>query len=424
MKKTLITSLLTIMWICNLQAQNEYRIRQELPNEVDSLHICSGWQVRIYQSDQASLTIVTPCQAFYDDANEPEVCTVEGRTLTLLENKALPKSTVIEINLAAPIVNLDIDENSILTTGRLVFSSKNHGVTIGNNAVVQGTSWHTDGGMHIGILDGASLHLDSLTAEKHLTIHQWGTANLECPVVLSSDTQIKRSKKATGTDYQSDSTINMTVKKRRGNYFHSINTFMINGGISAPIPLYMNNTSGSPYNRGENYRITLQMGFNRVYFTERFSFDPQLKLEIDWSRLLNSVTTNGNSLVFDNSVGAERPQQHLFGEHLGIDYSFRYTFGKENEQTGFRPFSLNFGLAVMYNLSGRLVTRTMGTDDHWHRTREKADVFNPWQLRAHVAIGGGPLTRATLGISYDLLPTFRSGIGADKLHTFGITLNF
>ena len=66
----------------------------------------------------------------------------------------------------------------------------------------------------------------------------------------------------------------------------------------------------------------------------------------------------------------------------------------------------------------------MGGDNRWDRTREKIDVMNPWQLRAFVNIGGGPLTRASLGLSYDLLPTFRSGTDADKIRTFGITLSF
>ena len=154
------------------------------------------------------------------------------------------------------------------------------------------------------------------------------------------------------------------------------------------------------------------------------SFVPYFIYEWDWRRLLNTVKKEGDALVLDNSYGALNPQQHLLAQNIGIDYTFRYSFGKVNQKTGMKPYSLNFGLAATYNISGRLATRTMGDDNRWHRTNEKVDVFNPWQLRAHIGIGGGPLTRATLSLTYDLLPTFRSSIGADKVHTFGVSINF
>ncbi|MBP5515453.1 MAG: hypothetical protein J6X86_00750 [Bacteroidales bacterium] len=426
MKKTALLSaaLLTVLTILSLtaNAQSEYRIRQALPADIDSLHIISGWQVRINQGSEASLTVVTPCQAFYDDANEPEVCTISHNTLELLENHALPKSTVIEITLEAPIRHLWISEHSNVTTGRLKFASY-ASVDIVDSSTVQGSSWLFDRAfICIGI--SSDLRLDSITGSSRLRISQYGKANLECPVILSPETKIKRGHTSTGTPYQTDSTIHMVVKKRLIGNSSNFHQLILNGGIAAPIPLYMNNTSGSPYNRGENYRITLQLGLNPIPITNNISFTGQLRYEWDWSRLLNTVAINGNSLVLDNSVGAERPQQHLLGQHLGYDWTFTYRFGKTNEKTGLRPFALNLGLAAMYNISGRLATRTMGTDNHWHRTNEKVDVFNPWQLRAHLSLGGGPLTRASIGLTYDLLPTFRSGIGADNVHTFGVTVSF
>ena len=186
----------------------------------------------------------------------------------------------------------------------------------------------------------------------------------------------------------------------------------------------MNNTQGSPYNRGENYRIHLQLAISPdIKIRDNLQLRIALQSEYDWSRLLNTVTTDGNSLTLDNSYGALNPQQFLLGTSLGLDFSLKYSFGKSNPQTGLTPFGLKFGVTAML-VKGHLSTRTMGSDNRWHRTSEKVDVFNPWQLRAHFGIGGGPLTRATLSLTYDLLPTFRNGIGADNVHTFGVSISF
>ena len=410
-----------------LHAQEEYRIRQTLPANIDSIYVTAGWKVHIQQAAEASITIVTPCSSFFDNDSEPEVCKIEGNALILLGNNTMPKSTVVEITLANPLFLLEIGEDATVTTGTLEFAPSKEcaktEVNIMERATVEGSSWHSNRSLFININPDASLKMDSLVAKRTLDIDQFEGASFECPNMISSDTELSRSKKAKGPVYESDSTKNLKVntlwylsREKHG--------LFVNGGIDAPIPLYMNNKQGSPYSRGENYRIRLQMNFIDVNLGKKMSFVPYFIYEWDWRRLLNTVKKEGDALVLDNSYGALNPQQHLLAQNIGIDYTFRYSFGKVNQKTGMKPYSLNFGLAATYNISGRLATRTMGDDNRWHRTNEKVDVFNPWQLRAHIGIGGGPLTRATLSLTYDLLPTFRSSIGADKVHTFGVSINF
>lgn len=420
-----------------LKAQSEFRIKQAIPSDIDSLYITAGWQVHIKQDKEASVTIVTPCEAFFDEDSEPELCKIEGHVLTMLENSSMPKNTVIEIVLSHPVRFLNIAKHATVTTEDLTFSEKpasvklkiddveihNNYVEIDENAIVSGTVWRTPTSIMVDINPDASLKLDSLTAGKRIYINQSEDASLECDNMISQNTELKRAKHIKGTVYQSDTAKHLTVKTR-WYLTREAHGIFINGGITAPIPLYMNNKQGSPYNRGENYRINLQMQFITVKLTNRLSYTSYLRYEWDWRRLLNTVKKEGDALVLDNSFGALNPQQHLLAQNLGLDYNFTYTIGKKNVKTGMPAFRLNFGMAVMYNISGRLATRTMGEDNRWHRTNEKVDVFNPWQLRAHVGIGGGPLTKATLSLTYDLLPTFRSGIGEDKIHSFGVSINF
>lgn len=440
MKKTILfTAMILTTIAASLQAQNEYRIKQQLPDNIDSIEICSGWVVKLNQANEASLTIVTPCEVFYEEDSEPLVCNVEGQCLSLLENKSMPKSTVIEINVTKPLRKLRIDYGANVETGNLQFGKYclvdvGTGKSDANNdrfrlfpkTSVKGGTWHSEGKISLFVNHEAELKLDSIVADKSLYAKVHSGATLECPVVLSPETNIKKDVKSFGTDYQSDSTINMTVKLQNRNWMRYFDALTLSGGISAPIPLYMNNKSGSAYNRGENYRFCYIIGVTSgLPLTKRLTFTPRLLGELDWSRLLNSVKTDGNSLTLDNSVGAERPHQLLYSASMGLDFHFNYDIGRKNAETGRYPLALNFGLALLSNGNSSLVTRTMGTDNRWHRTREEANVFNPFQIRASVGIGGGSLFGpASLNLFYDLLPTFKSGIGADKLHTFGISINF
>ncbi len=440
MKKTILfTAMILTTLAASLQAQNEYRIKQQLPDNIDSIDICAGWVVKLNQAEEASLTIVTPCQVFYDDANEPAVCNVEGRTLSLLENKYMPKSTVIEINIVKPIRKLCFDYGANVETGDLQFgkyclvdvgtgkSGENYGrFRLFPKTSVKSGTWRSEGKISLYVDHEAELKLDSIVADKSLYVKVYSGATFECPVVLSPETEIKKDVKSFGTDYKSDSTINMTVKSQNRNWTRYFDALTLSGGISAPVPLYMNNKSGSAYNRGENYRFIYIIGVTSgLPLTQRLTFTPRLIEELDWSRLLNSVKTDGNSLTLDNSVGAERPHQLLYSASMGLDFHFNYDIGRKNAETGRYPLALNFGLALLCNGNSRLVTRTMGTDNRWHRTREEANVFNPFQIRASVGIGGSSLFGpASLNLFYDLLPTFKSGIGADKYHTFGVSISF
>ena len=88
------------------------------------------------QGTHSSLTIVTTCQAFFDDGTEPEVCTIKEQSLELLENTTMPKSTVIEIVLSVPIESLYVGPGSSLTTDNLRFSDDWNNIEISDSSIV------------------------------------------------------------------------------------------------------------------------------------------------------------------------------------------------------------------------------------------------------------------------------------------------
>lgn len=407
-----------------LRAQDEYRISQPIPDSIDWLYIEDGWQVRIRHGEQSSLTIVTPCGIFFEDDNEPQISTVNGHQLTLLSNKSMPRSTVVEITLKQNLRHLRVRENATVQTEDLMFYGFNADVEIEEGATVTGKSWRAAKNLNVNANHDAVLRIDTLQAEKELTLYRGPRARVDCPTLISANTKVRNDVKSFGSLYQSDVARNLTVKNVNRSWAEHLEGMSLSFGLSAPVPLYMNNKSGSPYNRGEYYRVSMQMSFNKAIPVGPLSFDPRIIYELDWSRLLNSVAYDGNALVLSTPASGEIPQQHLYSEYLGLRLQMGYSFGQENRETGRKPFSLGFGLEALRGTGGRLVTRTMGTDNRWNRTREKVDVMNPWQLRAFVNVGGGTFSKSSIGLTYDLLPTFRTGTDADKIHTFGITLSF
>lgn len=417
--------LIVFSFATSASAQNEYRISQPIPDSISSLDIYDGWQVRIRHGEQSSVTIVTPCSVFFDEGNEPQISAVKGRELALRSNSQMPKSTVVEITLKHKLHYLCVNKNATVETDDLLFYGKGANVNIFEGATVSGRSWKGEKELEVDVEHDATLRLDTLQAADELTLLRAYRATVHCPVLISNNTKVRNDINSFGSLYQTDVARNLSVKNVNRSWTEHYEGTSVSFGLTSPVPLYMNNKSGSPYNRGENYRITMAASFLKPFrLAENFTFKPWLNFDVDWSRLLNSVSYNGNALQLNTPTSGEIPQQHLYSEHLGVKLQFNYSFGQRNPETGKKPFFLNFGVDAMYNVGERLVTRTMGTDNRWNRTREKTDVMNPWQLRAFVSLGSPVNLGGSIGLTYDLLPTFRTGTDADKIHTLGVTLSF
>lgn len=420
--KRIILMTMAIAMLGDIMAQNQFRITQTLPDTINHIVVSPGWNVVIKPGAATSISILTPCEAFYDQDNEPEVCRIEGRELTLLPNRDMPRSTTLEINLSRPLRQLDVEEGASVETGCLQFGYRKAYIYIDSNATVRGTSWHASGDLDVDVR--GTLTLDTIHSDALLKLRRDIGSTVVCPVLQSQGTRVRSDVRSFGTSYTSDSTRNLSVKQTNRVWTRYINGLSLSFGLSAPVPLYMNNKYESPYNRAENYRLTMYLDIlNSQRIARNLTFRPGAIFEVDWSRLLNSVAYDGNGLALSTPATGSLPHQMLLANSIGLRLQFTYSFGKGNDR-GFKPYRINIGMNAMRNLSSSLVTRTMGSDNRWHRDKERVDVYNPWQLRAFLNLSGGPLTGCILGFTYDLLPTFRSGIGANNIHTFGISIGF
>lgn len=426
MKKILLF-LVTIGFLTT-QAQ-EYRVQQQLPDTLTEIIVAPGWDVHIIQQlgEPSSITIVTPCEIFYTQANEPEVCSIKKRTLMIHRNDSMPKHTILEIRIGNELKELNVEDSACVQTGDLYFASKPW-IVIGGHAVVEGGVWRcqqdqTKMEFDIDQCPFSSFKIDTLiVTDGRMTLYK--NASFQYNYLYASNQfEVRRHKKTFGTPVATDSANNILVKRLSSftNYFCSGNKLELYLEIGrCGVPVFRNHRYGSAYNIGESYAIGMQAGFKPIVFSNnRWQLRPTLELKVEWTRLLRDVEYSDGALVRTSALQNEVVQQHLEGTSLGIPFRLSYTFGKEIE------LFATVGLAPTYVFKPKLVTRILGTDDRWNRSKEKVDVYNPFQLRATFGLGtsGRFMGRTSVDFFVDLLPTYRKGVGADGFHQMGVTIH-
>lgn len=409
------------------QAQ-EYRVQQQLPDTLNEITIVPGWEVVIIQElgQPNNITIVTPCEMFFSQENEPEVCSINKHALEILSNTSMPKNTILEIHIGNPLKELYIRDSAHVETGSLYFTQHPR-IHIGKHAVVEGGSWLCDTSRsHVStrIFQGmnSSLTLDTLSVVKGKMVVE-KDADFNYRYLTANDNlRIRKHRTVSGTPLSSDSANNVTVKRFSGFSNYMYNTRLgISGGLSYAIPAFRNHRYGSAYNIGESYGVILQSSLDPIVFSnDRWQLAHKLRLDWKWTRLLSDVECSNGALVTTTALQNDVVHQNLYSLSLGIPLDLIYTISKKS------GLNISIGLAPTYIFKSNLVTRVLGEDDCWHRSTDRADVYNPFQLRATFGIGnfGGFVGRVGVDFFVDLLPTYRSGIGAEGFHQMGVNIHF
>lgn len=409
------------------QAQ-EYRVQQQLPDTLNEITIVPGWEVVIIQElgQPNNITIVTPCEMFYTEGNEPEVCSINKHALEILSNTSMPKNTILEIHIGNPLKELYIRDSAHVETGNLFFTNHPR-ISIGKYAVVKGGSWRCDTSRsHVStrIFQGmnSTLSIDTLSVAKgKMDVEKDATFNYRF-LTANYNLRVRKHRTVSGTTLASDSANNVTVKRLSGFANYMYNTgLQITGAISYGIPVFRNHRYGSAYNIGESYGIILEGNLVPLAIVNnRLQWAHRLRLEWKWTRLLSDVECANGALVFSSALQNDVVHQNLYSLSIGIPLELIYTISKKS---GFYTW---IGLAPTYIFKSNLVTRVLEEDDCWHRSTDRADVYNPFQLRATFGIGNrnGYFGRFSIDFFVDLLPTYRSSIGAEGFHQMGVNIHF
>ena len=91
------------------QAQTEYRIDQPLPGDILKIQVFDGWNVRLVYDTVNMLSIATPCEYYFTEGNEPQICRQQADGwLSIWKNTSMPKGTLVEIHYRHSLQRLDV----------------------------------------------------------------------------------------------------------------------------------------------------------------------------------------------------------------------------------------------------------------------------------------------------------------------------
>lgn len=437
MKRIAIIIALLALAGTSLRAQ-EYRIRQQLPDNINSIVVECGWDVRIVQQhDQPNcVSIITPCEAYYTEGNEPEVCHCDKEQLDLLGNTSMPRSTIIEISLHNPIKSLTAKDSSHLITGNLLFDNSADIALYEHASVLAGT-WATlnpDNSADATTLDlmqNASLTIDTLSlancnmrlfknstlncrhiaANQHLDVRRHRLSQISpMPSVTASDLYYHQGRRLSGFT----------------NYMLSDNQLTLNTGLDFYFPAYLSHQYNSPYNIGYSFGIPILIGLSDIEISKRITLSHKLMYQWRWTQLLSDVESSGTALNFSTAYQGQTVKQNLFTQSIGLPLRLNCELGSTHSNSYKNSFRGFVGLTPSCNVKSTLVTSLLGSDNRFVRSRDEADIMSPFQLRAEVGISqaGGFLGRASATLFADLLPTYRKGLGVDNFHQMGIAIRF
>ncbi len=414
---------LAIVCSLSLRAQEEYRISQPLPDSVNyRIAVPAGCDVRIVTADHAGVSIINSPQSFFVGGSELQVLTVDKEELSIeTYMPAIPM--VVEIAVKEPLRGLTVKKGGRVTTGDLEFVPGGS-VTLEEGSWVQGATWSGLSNLDVQVFYDARLQLDTLKVRGRLDLYRAPGATVNCAAVEGTEGELTLDRRSFGTDFGALAPENFTVKQVSHSWRRHFNQAELSFGFSAPLTVCRNNRYGSAYNIDQSISLNMLVSTNDIRLSDRWSMRTGFLLEERWSRLLNHVATDGSQLTVVTPTSGLLPRQTLNQTLLGLNLGFTYGIGPYDTEKRHYPLSAQFGMSFLYSAKGQLLTRTQGTDNRWHREKEAADVFNPWQIRANMGLLMGPTLGCRVDFFVDLLPTFRSGIGADKMHCMGISIGF
>ena len=440
---------LCIFVIIGNTAQAQIRLEHvmEYTQPITYLTIEPGYDVRILPSgnDSNYVNLVNYCPELLQENRPLHVFERKNNWLIIKRNTNLNKSTVVEVCLAHPeqLHNIYVNDSAQLTIEHIAFAA-NCEIFIEQDALVKGATWqqsHLDkngDGLYIDLVPYARLEVDSIIAKK-IEVRMFDHSHISYNYLESQDALFHRHITAEGGPLTSDESRHIKVKKMNGyvNYFENHNQLSATFGLSlGNTPLFNSARHGSPYNIGQTYGFQMNTQLYDIPIGNHWGFHRALNINVQWADLLSTVKAE-NGILQQTYYPGKTVVQHLRSTAIGFKFMMNYSLvGRRPNSSLPNPtprsdkwiknLKVGFGLMPMYIGENKLITRTLNDNNHWVIRREKVDVLNPWQIRALFRFSPSiPLIgRYSVDLYVDLLPTYKSGIGADGFHQMGISLNF
>ena len=445
-----ITTFILVLFLTSLgtQAQTEYRIDQQLPGDIRKIQVFSGWDVRLIYDTVNMLSIATPCEYYFAEGNEPQICRQHADGwLSIWKNTSMPKGTVVEVHYRHSLQRLDVHPGATVSADTLLMFDAtahikdsygdinvNRGATLRVKEVRCRREIGKPGFLAISADTASTVRIGTVRAG-YLSLWSQQDATLMLDSIDAHEVVYHRDPKAHDNLWQSDPKRNIKVKTRRRWFAEGLKQLDNTIGIAFSSPFLNSHSYNSPYLPSLDMTVIVGLKTNIIPINQRFGLSLGLDYGIPTIGLANNSILNGRMLEIDTvSPGVNRSQMLMY-MYLGIPVRLHYNPITKFGQAFFNDIHL--GLEPRVNFYQRYARCLLGTDNRWHyitgqpgnhalwaNNTNRVDVYNPLQLRADLGWRVNHFTSIEFNFYFDLLPTYRKGIGMDGVHAFGFQIQF
>ena len=412
------------------QGQTEYRIDQQLPGNIEKIRVYDGWNVRLMYDTANYISIATPCEYYFAEGNEPQICRqhTDG-WLSLWKNTSMPRGTLVEIHYRHSLQRLDIYPNASVTADTLLMIDS---TTYGDINVKRGATLRVKelrcrrekgvpGFLSIDADTAATVRIGTVRAG-HLMLWSRQETTLMLDSIDAREVDYRRDPLAHDNLWTSNPDRNIKVSTRNRWFMKGLKQLNNTIGLAfnAPFEQRYNN----PYASNFDIAVIVGLKTNVIPMNQRLGLSLGIDFGIPFIGLQNNVSRTGRILTLDTVSPGVNRQHSLMNYYFGLPVKLHYI------PSGNYFADLHFGLEPRWNFFQRYY-HSLFTGDRIQANNannsgfgESLNVYNPLQVRAEVGCSINPFSNIEFNFYFDLLPTYRRETGMGKIHAFGFQIKF
>lgn len=421
MKKTILTLALCLAALV-ATAQNRYEVEQRLEGDIEQMELGSGWDIRLIHDTLNSVVIVTPCEYYFAEGNEPEICTLKDGWFTLKDNNFMPHGTRVEIHHSRPLTYLRLENGASASSDSLAFtSSKNwHEMMLYPTSRLDVRVLYAERPLYVAVDTMANLHIGTLDGNKiTISTKKYSTVNIDDSKAIHLN--CVRHPESYG-NLPELAEKNEKIEVKTANRWIKDQLHMLTGGFAFGVTNYFDHHTNSPFNSNFGAHVSLTLMSNEIYFTNRLWFNFGWTMGMEGRFLTNDVEPADHHLQLATTPTDNRQYQILWNNFFGIPiqmgYSVKHYIAKHFIS------NVHIGLTPMLQLGQGFKTTWLNSHDHFKSDSEKVRDLSTFQLRLTVGIKLPVLMSMRMDFFVDLLPTYRPSAEAGNIHSFGLRFTF
>lgn len=412
------------------QAQTEYRIEQPLPGNIKEVNVYDGWNVRLIRDTFNLISIATPCEYYFTEGNEPEICKLDAHGwLDIWKNTSMPRGTVVELHYQKPFQKLTVQAGANVSAdtlpifdydgayGYICSIDVNHGGSLSVGYI------DCDWPLHIDVDSAATLLIGTVKA-KRLYLFSKPGSTLLLDSINANEVKYYRDPTTHDNLWASDTARHIKVKTANRWFGYGWKTLRNTIDVAVntpftPVSLQYNN----PYFSNLELEVIIGLKTNIIPMSKRWGLSLGLDFGMPLVNLNNNSTVNGRVLEIDTASPGVNRQSFMYYYYLGLPVRLHYRPQGAFSQAFFGDIHL--GLEPRWSFVQLYFGSILKENAKlWEMHSNKVSIYNPVQLRADIGLKGNMFTNIEFNFYVDLLPTYRRETGMGNIHAFGFQMRF